>query len=192
MLCQWCKDKETKHPDYMYAVWVEEGHVRAGDTNFPGVGWPGWDGRVNRDVPSFQEMLDIVSAYGPNLVMETGRLGGVDVIEKETGRLILELDAQRRPVHSEFPNQIFTDLGHAAEWEKKVDLFHQAKEIGELADDVLEMRLNHFRLHVAGKVVPALKGLTDEQVNETLTLMDAEKARRAHASLDAIMDRDFA
>lgn len=47
-LCQACQAEEEAHPDFQYARDVEHQAVRDGDTNFPGVGWPGRDGRVTR------------------------------------------------------------------------------------------------------------------------------------------------
>ena len=47
-LCSTCQQQEESHPDYAYAKAVEYEAVMNGDTNFPGVGWPGLDGRVAR------------------------------------------------------------------------------------------------------------------------------------------------
>lgn len=47
-ICQACQAEEEVHPDFQYAREVEHQAVRGGDTNFPGVGWPGRDGRVTR------------------------------------------------------------------------------------------------------------------------------------------------
>lgn len=51
-ICPDCQSEEEAHPDYRYAKDVEHAAVVAGDTNFPGVGWPGRDGRVPRSVGS--------------------------------------------------------------------------------------------------------------------------------------------
>jgi hypothetical protein len=48
MICTACDEEESAHPDYQYARDVEEDAVRGGNYNFPGVGWPGKDGRVKR------------------------------------------------------------------------------------------------------------------------------------------------
>ena len=45
-LCLLCEEQEREHPDYGYACVIEEAAVKAGNYNFPGVGWPGVDGRV--------------------------------------------------------------------------------------------------------------------------------------------------
>ena len=45
-LCVQCEQEERQHPDYGKAVDAELAAVRAGDTNFPGIGWPGKDGRI--------------------------------------------------------------------------------------------------------------------------------------------------
>ena len=47
-ICQSCQKQEEAHPDYAYAKAVEHEAVKNGDYNFPGVGWPGIDGRVER------------------------------------------------------------------------------------------------------------------------------------------------
>lgn len=47
-LCTSCQDEEAAHPDYAYAKKVENDAVRNGNYNFPGIGWPGKDGRVPR------------------------------------------------------------------------------------------------------------------------------------------------
>lgn len=47
-LCPACVDEERGHPDYDHACKVEGDAVLAGDYNFPGVGWPGRDGRVHQ------------------------------------------------------------------------------------------------------------------------------------------------
>lgn len=46
VLCPSCQVEEEKHPDFRYARETENAAVRNGDYNFPGVGWPGRDGRV--------------------------------------------------------------------------------------------------------------------------------------------------
>lgn len=47
-ICSTCQKQEEAHPDYAYAKAVEHEAVKSGNTNFPGVGWPGIDGRVTR------------------------------------------------------------------------------------------------------------------------------------------------
>ena len=47
-LCDDCQRQEEAHPDFPYAKAVEHEAVLKGDTNFPGVGWPGAGGRVCR------------------------------------------------------------------------------------------------------------------------------------------------
>ena len=46
VLCQKCIEEERQHPDYGKAVVAEHEAVRSGDRDFPGIGWPGKDGRV--------------------------------------------------------------------------------------------------------------------------------------------------
>ncbi|MDB4278275.1 gamma-glutamylcyclotransferase [Deltaproteobacteria bacterium] len=45
-LCPRCEQEERYHPDYHYAKIIEYAATKAGNLNFPGVGWPGVDGRV--------------------------------------------------------------------------------------------------------------------------------------------------
>ena len=39
-ICMECQDEETKHPDYEKAREAEFQAVKAGNRNFPGIGWP--------------------------------------------------------------------------------------------------------------------------------------------------------
>ena len=45
-LCMKCAEEERQHPDYQKAVDAELAAVRRGDMNFPGIGWPGKNGRI--------------------------------------------------------------------------------------------------------------------------------------------------
>lgn len=45
-LCMACAEAERQHPDYRKAADAEMEAVRHGDHNFPGIGWPGKNGRV--------------------------------------------------------------------------------------------------------------------------------------------------
>ena len=45
-LCMKCAEEERQHPDYQKAADVELDAVRRGDMNFPGIGWPGKNGRI--------------------------------------------------------------------------------------------------------------------------------------------------
>lgn len=47
-LCMNCKAEEEQHPDYEEAKRIELAAVKRGDFNFPGVGWPGKEGRIKR------------------------------------------------------------------------------------------------------------------------------------------------
>jgi len=47
-ICLDCSREESQHPDYRYARDTERKAVIEGDLNFPGVGWPGMDGRVEQ------------------------------------------------------------------------------------------------------------------------------------------------
>ncbi len=46
VLCPACIEEERMHPDYEKAAAAELEAVRRGDMNFPGIGWPGKNGRV--------------------------------------------------------------------------------------------------------------------------------------------------
>jgi len=41
LLCLSCIEVERAHPDFEKARTAEESAVRAGNFNFPGIGWPG-------------------------------------------------------------------------------------------------------------------------------------------------------
>lgn len=45
-LCMKCAEEERNHPDYEKAAASELAAVRRGDYNFPGIGWPGKNGRL--------------------------------------------------------------------------------------------------------------------------------------------------
>ncbi len=45
-LCMACDDEEREHPDYRKAADAELEAVKCGNRNFPGVGWPGKNGRL--------------------------------------------------------------------------------------------------------------------------------------------------
>ena len=47
-ICLGCSKAEKEHPDYRYARQTVIEAERGGDMNFPGVGWPGKDGRLLR------------------------------------------------------------------------------------------------------------------------------------------------
>ena len=44
-ICMKCAEEERNHPDYEKAVDAELAAVKRGDMNFPGIGWPGKNGR---------------------------------------------------------------------------------------------------------------------------------------------------
>ena len=46
VICMDCEREERQHPDYQKAADAELAAVRRGDMNFPGIGWPGKNGRV--------------------------------------------------------------------------------------------------------------------------------------------------
>ena len=45
-ICMKCAEEERNHPDYQKAVDAELAAVKRGDMIFPGIGWPGKNGRV--------------------------------------------------------------------------------------------------------------------------------------------------
>ena len=46
VLCPACIEEERKHPDYEKATEAELAAVKRGERDFPGIGWPGKDGRI--------------------------------------------------------------------------------------------------------------------------------------------------
>ena len=46
VLCLACEEEEHQHSDYQKAADAELAAVKRGNTNFPGIGWPGKNGRV--------------------------------------------------------------------------------------------------------------------------------------------------
>ena len=48
-ICMECNAKDEAHPDIELAKDVEVAHVKAGNYNYPGIGFPGYDGRVTID-----------------------------------------------------------------------------------------------------------------------------------------------
>ena len=49
-ICMDCSDEENNHPDIKVAKAVESAHVKAGNYNYPGIGWPGNEKRVILDI----------------------------------------------------------------------------------------------------------------------------------------------
>ena len=49
LICMPCNDEENDHPDIDLAKDVEVAHVKVGNYNFPGIGFPGKDSRVTID-----------------------------------------------------------------------------------------------------------------------------------------------
>ena len=49
-ICMECSDEENDHADIKLAKDVEIAHVKAGNYNYPGIGWPGKDNRVSLDI----------------------------------------------------------------------------------------------------------------------------------------------
>ena len=45
-ICMKCAEEERQHPDYQKAADAELAAVRRGNMNFPGIGWPGKNGRI--------------------------------------------------------------------------------------------------------------------------------------------------
>ena len=58
-ICMECSDEENDHADIKLAKAVEIAHVKAGNYNYPGIGWPGKDNRVS---------LDISALYPPTVL----------------------------------------------------------------------------------------------------------------------------
>jgi hypothetical protein len=49
-ICMQCNDEEEKHPDFEFAKNVEVAYTRRGNMNYPGVGYPGKDGRISEEL----------------------------------------------------------------------------------------------------------------------------------------------
>ncbi|HIG58923.1 MAG TPA: hypothetical protein EYQ21_05975 [Flavobacteriales bacterium] len=49
-ICMKCDDEEGKHPDFKFAKDVEVAYTRLGNMNYPGVGYPGKDGRISEEL----------------------------------------------------------------------------------------------------------------------------------------------
>jgi hypothetical protein len=49
-ICMECSDEENDHADIKLAKDVEIAHVKAGNFNYPGIGWPGKDNRLLIDI----------------------------------------------------------------------------------------------------------------------------------------------
>lgn len=64
-ICMECNDKEEAHPDIELAKDVEVAHTKAGNFNYPGIGFPGFEGRVT---------LDITALY-PNVGLSYNTIG---------------------------------------------------------------------------------------------------------------------
>ena len=45
-ICQNCVVEERQHPDYQLAVEAERAELAKGNWNYPGIGYPGKDGRI--------------------------------------------------------------------------------------------------------------------------------------------------
>ena len=59
-ICMTCNDEEEKHPDFEFAKNVEVAYTRRGNTNYPGVGYPGKDGRISEELKqALIEELDL-------------------------------------------------------------------------------------------------------------------------------------
>ena len=58
-ICLDCSDEENNHADIELAKAVELAHVKSGNYNYPGIGWPGNGKRV---------MFDISTLYPPTVL----------------------------------------------------------------------------------------------------------------------------
>lgn len=45
-ICLECEDEEREHPDFKSAYQAEVKACQRGNFNFPGIGWPGENGRI--------------------------------------------------------------------------------------------------------------------------------------------------
>ena len=46
-ICMQCCYEEEKHPDFEFAKNVEVAYTKRGNMNYPGVGYPGKEGRIS-------------------------------------------------------------------------------------------------------------------------------------------------
>ena len=59
-ICMPCNDEEENHPDFEFAKNVEVAYTRKGNYNYPGIGYPGKDGRVSEELKqALIEELDL-------------------------------------------------------------------------------------------------------------------------------------
>ena len=49
-ICMDCNEVENNHSDIKFAKEIEKLYVDAGDIKYPGVGWPGENGRIDRSL----------------------------------------------------------------------------------------------------------------------------------------------
>ena len=49
-ICFPCDYLETQHPDFEFAKVVESAYVKLGEYNYPGIGYPGENKRVSREL----------------------------------------------------------------------------------------------------------------------------------------------
>ena len=49
-ICMDCSKIENNHPDVKFAKEIEGRYVKARDMKYPGIGWPGENGRVDRSL----------------------------------------------------------------------------------------------------------------------------------------------
>ena len=49
-ICFACNDLEELHPDFRFAKAVENAYIKLGNYNYPGIGYPGENKRVSREL----------------------------------------------------------------------------------------------------------------------------------------------
>jgi hypothetical protein len=129
-LCDSCRAREETHPDWEYASWMESRATSRGDMNYPGVGWPGYDGRVVRESHSLQTILNMVALHPPSEHLEImgDEGGGLSIFCSQTGRIWMEFDGYGRVLSTYLGLQhvVFADELFKKEWETHLQMLQDA------------------------------------------------------------------
>ena len=68
-LCKDCHKEEENHPDIEIAKEIEGQYVKMGVYNYPGIGWPGKDGRVNEElIDAIKDETNPFSPFNPDFI----------------------------------------------------------------------------------------------------------------------------
>lgn len=87
IICIPCEEEEKQHPDYGYARDTEIAEVRKGNMNFPGVGWPGKEGRIEKRRREIRyEIPEKIMRNRPVICKGEGCRAEIYWIETESGK----------------------------------------------------------------------------------------------------------